>query len=181
MRSRSQYLDWRREDVAGAALRPDELRLAWVDFELAPQSQNLDVHAAIEHFRVVHAAGGEQLLAAQYLLRRRRLSRHSTKCVGLWSHGQNSGPRTYQLAQWSAYVGHDRQPIAPLGCRSATAFRFLALQLPRLIPPNPGRTCRRRRLGWGGHGVRRGYAATLHCLRGLIFLPRCTAGFRSGL
>src|SRR5262249_8863237 len=69
-KSRSQYLDRRREDVAGATLRPDELRLAWIDLEFAPQSQNLDVHAAIEHFLVVHAAGGEQLLAAQYLLRR---------------------------------------------------------------------------------------------------------------
>src|SRR5262245_54386626 len=60
-KSRSQYLDRRREDVAGATLRPDELRVAWIDLELASQSQNLDVHAAIEHFLVVHAAGGEQL------------------------------------------------------------------------------------------------------------------------
>jgi hypothetical protein len=61
--ARSQNLDRRRENVAGAAFCPDELRLAWIGLELAAQPQNLDVYAAIEHLLVVHPGSGEQLLS----------------------------------------------------------------------------------------------------------------------
>src|SRR5262245_38626027 len=67
--SRSQNLDRRGENIAGTAFCLDQLRLALIGLELAAQSQNLNVNAAIEHLLVVHPTGGEQLLAGQYLLR----------------------------------------------------------------------------------------------------------------
>src|SRR5262249_30658871 len=115
-KSRSQNLDRSGEEVAGATLRPDELRLAWIDLELAPQTQNLDVHAAIEHFLVVHAAGGEQLLAAQYLLRRLEKGGQQVELAGRERGG---------LSSWRRQSARPHAELPP-GKAVANALRILA-------------------------------------------------------
>ena len=55
--------------VARAALGLNQLWTARVGFELAPQTQDLDIDAAIEDFVVVAAAQFKQLFPAQYPLR----------------------------------------------------------------------------------------------------------------
>jgi hypothetical protein len=65
----SQNLGWHTENVTRTTLRFDELRVAWIGLQLATLTENLNVDAAIENLFVMHAARGEQLLAAQYLLR----------------------------------------------------------------------------------------------------------------
>jgi hypothetical protein len=58
------------EHVTRTPLGPDELRRAGIDLQLAAQAQDLHVDAAIEDLLVMEMRGGEQLLAAQHLLRR---------------------------------------------------------------------------------------------------------------
>src|SRR5262249_10123623 len=65
----SRHLDRGVEHIAGAALGLDQPGLARIGLELAAQAQDLDVDAAIEHFLVVHAARGEELLAAEHVMR----------------------------------------------------------------------------------------------------------------
>jgi hypothetical protein len=66
----SRHFDRDRKDVSGPAFCLDQLRIARVGLELAAQTQDLHVDAAIENLLVVHAARGEKLLAAQDMVRR---------------------------------------------------------------------------------------------------------------
>src|SRR3954469_1469282 len=51
------------EDITGAALGDDELRMRRVWLDLAAQAQDLDVDGAVVHLRAVHAREIEQLVA----------------------------------------------------------------------------------------------------------------------
>src|SRR5690606_19185535 len=64
----SKHVDRGGEHVPSTPFRHDQLRHAWVGLQLAAQSQDLNINAAVEHLVVVDVAGGQELLAAQYLL-----------------------------------------------------------------------------------------------------------------
>jgi hypothetical protein len=85
---RSQDFYRQRKHVADAAFRPDELRLARIAFELAAQPQDLNVHAAVEHLFIVHAAGGKQLFAAQHLLGRAQERGQQVELASRQCHGK---------------------------------------------------------------------------------------------
>src|SRR5580765_6360857 len=64
-------LDHRGEDVSGAPLRADELRLRALRLDLAAQAADLHVDRAVVDLVVVQARQLEQLLARQHALRGR--------------------------------------------------------------------------------------------------------------
>src|SRR5262245_22369446 len=66
---RSNPLDRNGEHISYTALGLDDARGVRVAFELAPQSKNLHVDAAIENI-LMHARGLQQVVAAERALRR---------------------------------------------------------------------------------------------------------------
>src|SRR6267378_4307960 len=65
-----ERVDRHAEDIAGAALGLDVLRLRRVQFDLAPQPQNLHVDGAIVDLGAIPPREIEQLLAREHPLRR---------------------------------------------------------------------------------------------------------------
>src|SRR5689334_18093536 len=74
-----EKFDRRVEDVTGAALSLDVLRLGRIGFYLAPQPENLHVDRAIVHFSTVQSRQIEQLVATEHALRRRAESLQQTE------------------------------------------------------------------------------------------------------
>src|SRR5258705_10825929 len=66
----NEHVDRHAKDIAGAALGLDVLRLRRVQFDLAPQPQNLHVDSAIVNLGAIPPREIEQLLAREHLSRR---------------------------------------------------------------------------------------------------------------
>src|SRR6266446_10809642 len=66
----AERLDGYAEDIAGAALGPDVLRLRRVRLDLAPQPEDLHIDRAIVNLGAIQPREIEQLLARQHPLRR---------------------------------------------------------------------------------------------------------------
>ena len=58
------------EQITGAALRPDVLRLARIGLDLAPQPEDLDIDGAVVHLGAMEPREVEQLLAREHPARR---------------------------------------------------------------------------------------------------------------
>src|ERR1700682_2573213 len=65
----SERFDRQREDIADAALRLNHARCTRIDFQFAPQPQDLDIDASIENI-LVNSGGLQQMLPRERSLRR---------------------------------------------------------------------------------------------------------------
>ena len=67
-RSDPEPLDRQSKDVAKTALRPNDLRRAWIELQLPAQPQDLHIDAAVENV-FMHPRCLQQMLTAQRPLR----------------------------------------------------------------------------------------------------------------